>query len=60
MQGAHAVFRLGKPSFKKETLFLYVIFNGAYTSFFFLHWCFFLINTLMFANFSTIQYFNAC
>ena len=25
MQGAHAVFRLGKPSFKKENLLLVVI-----------------------------------
>ena len=53
IQGAHAVFRLGKPSFKKENLFLYVIFNSSYTSLF-------LINTLMLANFSTIQYLNAC
>ena len=53
IHGAHAVFRLGKPSFKKENLFLYVILDSSYTSFFtFIGACFF-------NQCSCLRYFNA-
>ena len=53
IHGAHAVFRLGKPSSKKENLFLYVIFDSSYTLFFtFIGACFF-------NQRSCLRYFNA-